>query len=402
MDTAQERFGFTGEDLHRYSRQILLEEVGMEGQQKLSRARILVVGAGGLGSPAAIYLVAAGIGTLGIVDGDRVTVSNLHRQILHGTSDVGHPKTHSARAHLLEMNPTVQVRAHETFLTSDNALELISDYDLVINGCDNFPTRYLLNDACVMLEKPLVDAAVLQWHGQAATFLPGNGCYRCLFPEPPPAGSVPSCAEAGIIGALVGHMGSLQATEAIKIILGTGRTLAGRMFIYDALNVEYSTFDWSRNPDCPVCGDDPSITGLIDYEQFCGVPLPSGEDGDLPASFLAERSTWEMSPREVREQLANDSWQLIDVREEVERRAMCIPNSHFLPLGDLEDMVRKGNDLPVSCDGPVILYCQLGFRSARAAYLLRQVGCEAFSMEHGILGWLNEGGSVKRGQEGGT
>ena len=402
MDTAQDGFGFTGDELHRYSRQILLEEVGMEGQQKLSRARILVVGAGGLGSPAAIYLVAAGIGTLGIVDGDRVAVSNLHRQILHGTSDVGQPKTHSARSHLLEMNPTVQISTHETFLTSDNALELISDYDLVVNGCDNFPTRYLLNDACVMLEKPLVDAAVLQWHGQAATFLPGNGCYRCLFPVPPPAGSVPSCAEAGIIGALVGHLGSLQATEAIKIILQTGRTLVGRMLIYDALNVEYSTFEWNRNPDCPVCGDDPCITALIDYERFCGVPLPSGEDEDLPASFLAERTRWEMTPGEVREQRANATWQLIDVREEVERRAMYIPNSRSLPLGDLEDMVREKADLPVSCDDPVILYCQLGIRSARAAYLLRQAGCEAFSMEHGILGWLNEGGSVKRGHEDGT
>ncbi len=403
MDTREDGFGFTQEDLHRYSRQILLDEVGMEGQRKLSRARVLVVGAGGLGSPAAIYLAAAGVGTVGIVYGDRVDVSNLHRQILHDSSDLGRPKALSARDRLGGINPDVQVRVHETFLTGDNALELISGYDLVVNGCDNFPTRYLLNDACVMLERPLVDAAVLQWHGQAATFLPGGGCYRCLFPEPPPPGSVPSCAQGGIIGALVGHLGTLQATEAIKIILGAGRTLGGRMLIFDALNIQYSTFDWSRNPHCPVCGDDPAITELIDYETFCGVPLPSGEAEELPASFLAGRSCWEMAPGEARDRLETAGWQLLDVREEVERRAVRIPEDRSLPLGDLEDMVKKGADLPVSGEAPVILYCQLGIRSARAAYLLRGAGFEeAFSLGGGILGWLNEGGPVQRGQKGGT
>lgn len=402
MHTQEEGFDFTGEQLHRYSRQILLDEVALEGQRKISRARVLVVGAGGLGSPAAIYLAAAGIGTLGIIDGDRVDLSNLHRQILHNTSDIGRPKTDSARDRLQEMNPDVEVSVHATFLTADNALELLSPYDLVVNGCDNFPTRYLLNDACVMLGKPLVDAAVLQWHGQALTFLPGGGCYRCLFPEPPPPGSVPSCAQAGIIGALVGHLGTLEATEAIKIILGTGQTLRGRMLIYDALNVEYSTFEWSRNPECPVCGDEPAITELIDYEQFCGVPMPS-VDSELPQSFLRERDCWEIGASEAQDHLQRQKWQILDVRDEVERRAMHIPGSRSLPLEDLEDMVSDGIDLPIDPKAPVILYCQLGIRSARAAYLLRRAGHErAFSLQDGILGWLNEGHPVQRDQKGGV
>src|SRR2546425_1214803 len=253
----------TKEQMERYSRQTILEEVGLQGQRKLLDSKVLVVGAGGLGSPVAIYLAAAGVGTLGIVDGDRVDLSNLHRQIMHFTHDIGRPKTQSARRTLEDLNPDVTVIPHQTVLTSENAFEIISDYDVVINGSDNFPTRYLVNDACVMLHKPLVDASILKWEGQATVFSPGHGCYRCLFPTPPPPGTVPSCAEGGIIGALAGYMGTLQAIEAIKILLDKGETLANRLLIYDALIGEVRTVRWNRNPDCPVCGDQPTITALI-------------------------------------------------------------------------------------------------------------------------------------------
>ncbi|HXF83499.1 MAG TPA: molybdopterin-synthase adenylyltransferase MoeB, partial [bacterium] len=258
------------EQMERYSRQIILEELGVAGQRRLLESKVLIVGAGGLGSPAALYLAAAGVGTLGIVDGDRVDLTNLQRQVLHYTHDVGRPKTQSARRTLEDINPDITVRTYQTVLASDNALDIIRDYDVVVNGSDNFPTRYLVNDATVFLGKPLIDASILKWEGQATTFLPGRGCYRCLFPTPPPPGAVPSCAEGGIIGAVAGFMGTLQALEAIKVLLGRGDTLANRLLIFDALSGEIRTLRWNRNPSCPVCGEQPTITALIDYEAFCG------------------------------------------------------------------------------------------------------------------------------------
>ncbi|MBX6378405.1 MAG: molybdopterin-synthase adenylyltransferase MoeB, partial [Clostridia bacterium] len=265
----------TDDQLERYGRQLILDEVGVEGQKRLLEARVAVVGAGGLGSPVALYLAAAGVGTIGLIDGDCVDASNLHRQILHGYADVGRPKTLSGRERLEGQNPDVTVVEHREPLTAANALSVLAGYDLVVNGSDNFPTRYLVNDACVLLGKPLVDASILKWEGQATVFLPGQGCYRCLYPSPPPPGTVPSCAEGGIMGALAGHMGTLQALEALKVLLGAGEPLVSRLVLFDALRGRYRVLRFRRNPACPVCGDHPTITQLIDYEAFCGVPLPT-------------------------------------------------------------------------------------------------------------------------------
>lgn len=260
------------EQIRRYSRHIILPEVGGKGQRKLLESSVLMIGAGGLGSPAALYLAAAGVGRIGIVDFDTVDLSNLQRQILHGTEDVSRPKVESAEKRLTALNPDVRVEPHRIALSSENALDLIGRYDLVVNGCDNFPTRYLLNDACVFLRKPWVDGSILRFEGQVTSFIPGSGCYRCLFPEPPPPGLVPSCQEAGVLGVLCGVIGSLEALEAIKLLLGIGRSLAGRLIFFDALNGEFRRLKVRKNSACPVCGDSPTITRLIDYHEFCGVP----------------------------------------------------------------------------------------------------------------------------------
>lgn len=267
-----EEFVFTEEQILRYSRHILLPEIGGEGQLKLLESRALVIGAGGLGSPVALYLAAAGVGTVGIVDFDRVDTSNLQRQILHRTGDIGRLKVDSARDTLTALNPDVKVVGHTSPLSSENALAIIKDYDVVVNGCDNFPTRYLVNDACVFLGKPLVDGSILRFEGQSTVFKPGQGCYRCLFPTPPPPGSVPSCAEAGVLGAITGIVGSIQAIETIKVLLDIGDSLSGTLLFFDALGMEFRRLKLRRNPECPVCGDNPSITELIDYHEFCGVP----------------------------------------------------------------------------------------------------------------------------------
>lgn len=265
----------TPEQVKRYSRHIIMPQVGSAGQRKLRQARVLIVGAGGLGSPAAIYLALAGVGTLGLVDFDVVELSNLQRQILHHTADVGRPKVLSAAESIRAYNPDVQVEIHETRLTSENALDIISQYDLVVNGADNFPTRYLMNDACYFLKKPLVDGSILLFDGTATVFLPGKGCYRCLFRNPPPPGAVPNCAEAGVLGAMTGIVGSIQATEAIKLILGIGQPLVSRLLLIDALNMEFRIIRLRRDPNCPLCGDNPTVTRLIDYEAFCGLRPPS-------------------------------------------------------------------------------------------------------------------------------
>ena len=262
----------TPEQVNRYSRHIIMPQVGSAGQRKLMESRVLLVGAGGLGSPSAVYLALAGVGTLGIVDFDVVDLSNLQRQILHQNNDVGRPKVLSAREAIHAYNPDVDVRTHETALTSENAFEIISQYDVVVNGADNFPARYLVSDACYLLNKPLVDGSILLFDGQATVYLPGKGCYRCLFPAPPPPGAVPTCAEAGVLGALTGVVGSIQATETLKLLLGIGDSLSGRLLLIDALPMEFRTVNIRRNPACPLCGDNPTITELVDYEVFCGLP----------------------------------------------------------------------------------------------------------------------------------
>ncbi|GIW10588.1 MAG: hypothetical protein KatS3mg061_1645 [Dehalococcoidia bacterium] len=263
------------EQVQRYSRHLILPEIGGAGQKKLLRARVLLVGAGGLGSPAALYLAAAGVGTLGLIDFDLVDMSNLQRQILHRTSTVGRPKVESGKQTLTDLNPDVTVITHQVPLNAENALEIIPQYDIVVNGCDNFPTRYLVNDACYLLKKPLVDGSIFRFEGQATVYLPGKGCYRCVFPAPPPAGAVPSCAEAGVLGVLPGIIGVIQAIETIKLILGLGEPLVNRLLLFDALEMSFRQVRLRRNPNCPLCGDHPTIHQLIDYEDFCGVAIPS-------------------------------------------------------------------------------------------------------------------------------
>ena len=260
----------TPQQVQRYSRHIIMSHVGSAGQRKLLNSKALIIGAGGLGSPSAIYLSLAGVGTIGVVDFDSVEISNLQRQILHHHDDVGRPKVASAQETINRYNPDTNVILHETRLTSENAMEIIAPYDVVINGADNFPSRYLVNDACYLLGKPLVDGSILIFDGQATVFVPGQGCYRCLFPSPPPPGMVPNCAEAGVLGALTGLIGSIQATETLKLLLGIGETLVSRLLLVDALTMEFRTVKLRRNPNCPLCGDNPTVTSLIDYEMFCG------------------------------------------------------------------------------------------------------------------------------------
>ena len=374
------------EQMERYSRQILLEEIGLAGQRRLLESRALVVGAGGLGSPSSLYLAAAGVGTIGIVDGDRVELNNLHRQIVHTTRDVGIPKTQSAGRTLLDLNPDVSVIPFQTTLTSENALEMIKDFDVIVNGSDNFPTRYLVNDACVFLKKPLVDASILKWEGQATTFLPGQGCYRCLFPTPPPPGVVPSCAEGGILGALAGFMGTLQATEAVKVLLGRGRTLVNRLFIFDALENDYRIVRWARNPNCPVCGDAPTIRELIDYDAFCGLPgrhaVAATDGGVVP----------EIDPEEAY-RLVQDGAQLIDVREPWEWAQARIPGAVLIPKGDVPQRLTE-----IDPNRPVLVHCAVGPRSADVVKLLRGAGYgKAFNVRGGIIEWMNQQLPVETG-----
>lgn len=382
----------------RYSRQILLEQVGVEGQKKLLDAKVLMVGAGGLGSPSSIYLAAAGVGTIGIIDADKVDLSNLHRQVLHFDHDQGRPKVQSAKRHLEDLNPDVRVVAHQALLTSENALEIVGQYDLVVNGCDNFPTRYLINDACVFLGKPLIDASILKFEGQATVFLPGQGCYRCLYPSPPPPGLVPSCAEAGIIGALAGHMGTLQAIEAVKVILGAGQSLNGRLILYDGLVGSYRTLRWRRDPECPVCGDNPIITELIDYHQFCGLPSPqpaAAAAGHGPAATAAVKteSRTELSAGEVADLLKASDVQLVDVREPGEYSIARIPNSVLVPLGALPERLGE-----LDRGRETVVICHVGQRSAMGATVLREAGFDrVYNLRGGLMAWVNQRLPVERG-----
>jgi len=386
------------EQLSRYSRQLILGEVGVEGQRKLLDAKVLIIGAGGLGSPSSIYLAAAGVGTIGIIDADRVDMSNLHRQVLHFDRDVNRPKTESAKEHLEALNPDVRVVEHRTFLDSSNAFEIISQYDIVINGCDNFPTRYLVNDACVLLGKPLVDASILRFEGQATVFMPGQGCYRCLFPEPPPPGMVPNCAEAGIIGALAGHMGTLQVVEAVKIILGVGKPLTGKMVLYDALNGEYRSVRWRKDPNCPICSDNPIITELIDYQEFCGLPPRDAvqeEEDELagPPKEVVAAKGWAKEVSEVKDLLGSDDVQWLDVREPQEYKMFRIPDSTLIPMSQT---ISRIDELDPSKE--TIVICLSGERSASVTLDLRKRGFDrAFNLSGGMVAWVNEKLPVARG-----
>ena len=376
-DRSHDASALTAEELQRYARHLALPQVGREGQQRLKAARVLLVGVGGLGSPAALYLAAAGFGTLGLVDHDVVEHSNLQRQIIHATSDVGRPKLASAAARLADINPAVRIELHETRLTSANALDLLADYDVIVDGSDNFATRYLVNDACVLLGKPDVYGSIYRFEGQAAVFWAARGpCYRCLYRDPPPPELVPSCAEGGVLGVLPGIVGSIQAAEAIKLMLGAGEPLIGRLLLFDALRMSFRALTLDKDPACPVCGPSPTITELIDYEAFCGV-TPRVEE---------EPVQLEISPQETREQLDRKQIVLVDVRERWEWDIGHIAGSRLIPLGTLPAQV---DALPK--DAEVVLYCQHGARSRQAALFLQDAGfAKARSMKGGIAAWSRE------------
>ena len=375
----------SNEEVLRYSRHLILPDVGVTGQRRLKQARVLLVGAGGLGSPAALYLAAAGVGQLGLVDFDRVDVTNLQRQVLHGTSDVGRRKTDSARDRLHDINPHVQLEAYDESLTSANALEIFADYDLVVDGTDNFATRYLVNDACVLLGKPNVYGSIFRFEGQASVFATADGpCYRCLFREPPPPGLVPSCAEGGVLGVLPGLVGTIQATEAIKLILGIGEPLVGRLLLVGALNTRFRTVKLRRDPACPACGTR-EIRELIDYEEFCGAGR--GEPAAAHDDHPADGAPGELTPRQLAERLARgDALELLDVREPHEWEIARIPGARLVPLGTLD---RALPSLDRSRD--IVVHCKGGTRSARAAHQLHAAGfTRVWNLSGGILAWSDE------------
>jgi len=352
----------TNEEILRYSRHLIMPEVAMEGQLKLKQAKVLLVGAGGLGAPLGLYLSAAGIGKIGIVDYDVVDFTNLQRQVIHGTNDVGRKKLDSAADRMSDINPNIEIVKHEVALTSENALEIIKDYDMVIDGTDNFPTRYLVNDACVLLGKPNVYGSIFRFEGQATVFATDNGpCYRCLYPEPPPPGLVPSCAEGGVLGILPGTIGVIQATEAVKLILGVGEPLIGRLLLYDALAMRFRELKLRRDPECPVCGANPTIKELIDYHQFCGVPREENEEAV---------TNWDIDPAEVKEKLdRGDRFVLLDVREPHELQICELPRFKSIPLGELPHRIHE-----LDTADEIVTVCKVGMRSARALRFLQQSG----------------------------
>jgi sulfur-carrier protein adenylyltransferase/sulfurtransferase len=373
----------SNDEVQRYSRHLIIPEVGVEGQKRLKNARVVCIGAGGLGSPASLYLAAAGVGTLGLVDFDVVDFSNLQRQILFSTTDVGRPKVQAAAARLTALNPEVRVVTHETPLSSANALDILHGYDVVVDGADNFPTRYLVNDACVLLGIPNAYGSIFRFDGQASVFATKGGpCYRCLYPEPPPPGLVPSCAEGGVLGVLPGMIGTIQATEAIKLILGIGNTLAGRLLLLDALSMEFRTMKLRRDPACPVCGDHPTVKTLIDYQQFCGIPAAATAAASTPAvPEIAVDALKSAIDRHER------LW-ILDVREPREFEICRIPGSTLIPLGDLP---KRLSEIPRGAGAPdIVVHCKMGGRSAKAVALLRDQGItNARNLTGGILAWID-------------
>jgi len=371
----------TNDDVRRYSRHLIMPEVGVEGQRKLKAAKVLCIGAGGLGSPVAMYLAAAGVGTIGLVDFDVVDFSNLQRQILHGTPDVGRSKLASAKDRLTALNPEIEIRTHEVALSSQNALQLFAPYDIVVDGTDNFPTRYLVNDACVLLGKPNAYGSIFRFEGQASVFATKDGpCYRCLYPEPPPPGLVPSCAEGGVLGVLPGMIGMVQATETVKLIMGIGEPLIGRFLIYDALRMRFRELKLRKDPDCPVCGTHPTVTTLIDYEQFCGV-VPAA-----PGPVTVNNAT-EITASELKQRLdRGDSLKIVDVREPNEYQINRIPGSTLIPLGDVPKRYSE-----LDSEDEIVVHCKMGGRSAKAADFLRSVGFKkVLNLKGGILDWIDK------------
>jgi adenylyltransferase/sulfurtransferase len=371
----------TTDDLSRYSRHLILPEVGMEGQRRLKAARVLCVGTGGLGSPLAFYLTAAGIGTLGLVDFDVVDASNLQRQIIHSTKDIGRKKLDSAEEKLKALNPSINIVKHETMLSSANAMEILKDYDIVADGTDNFPTRYLVNDACVLLGKPNVYGSIFRFEGQASVFATEQGpCYRCLYPEPPPPGLVPSCAEGGVLGILPGLVGVIQATEVIKLILGKGESLAGRLLLVDALNMRFRELKLRKNPECPVCGQNPTVTALIDYQHFCGIVPETPEDKTLKNGIP------QITVKELKRRIdAGEDVQLIDVREPYEYQIAQI-GGKLIPQNDVPQRLAE-----IDRNREVVVHCRSGARSQKIAEFLKQAGYpRVVNLAGGILAWSEE------------
>ncbi len=373
----QETAELSKDEILRYSRHLIMPEVGTDGQLKLKAAKVLLVGTGGLGAPLGLYLAAAGVGRIGLVDFDVVDFTNLQRQVIHGTSDVGRKKLDSAADRMREINPFVKIDKHEVALSSENALDILRDYDIVVDGTDNFPTRYLVNDACVLLGKPNVYGSIFRFEGQATVFAyEGGPCYRCLYPEPPPPGLVPSCAEGGVLGILPGTIGLIQATETVKLILGIGEPLVGRLLLYDALAMRFRELKLRKNPECPVCGDHPTVTKLIDYQQFCGIPQARQEapvEGDI-------------DPTEVKAKIdRGDKFVLIDVREPHEYQICNIPFARLIPLGELPKRLNELNPAD-----EIVAHCKSGMRSAKAVDLLNRNGFHARNMKGGILAWSDK------------
>ncbi|MBI1371999.1 MAG: molybdopterin-synthase adenylyltransferase MoeB [Phycisphaera sp.] len=373
------------EEIERYARHLILPEVGMEGQRKLKASSILLIGAGGLGSPLAMYLAAAGVGRLGIVEFDMVDFSNLQRQIIHGTEDVGRPKAESAKRTINSINPNVEVEIYNEPLTSANAMGIVEKYDMVIDGTDNFPTRYLVNDVCILLGKPNVYGSIFRFDGQASVFgYQGGPCYRCLYPEPPDPGLVPSCAEGGVLGILPGIIGVIQATEGIKILLGTGTTLNGRLLLFDALAMKFREMKIRRDPACPICGDNPTIKELIDYKQFCGIP--DEPEGKSEAAKVEPQTPWDVMPREVKDLLdAKAPVFVLDVRQEHEYE-ICNIGGTLIPLDQLPKRVGE-----IDKDADIIVHCKMGGRSAKAVSFLRDQGYEKVrNMWGGMNAWSEQ------------
>jgi len=370
------------EQINRYSRHLLLPEVGVEGQEKICNARVLVIGTGGLGSPIGLYLAAAGVGTLGFIDFDVVDLSNLQRQIMHGESTVGKLKVDSAKGRIADLNASVNVVTYNERLTAENAMQIFKDYDVIIDGTDNFPTRYLSNDACVLLGKPLVYGSILRFEGQVSVFDAARGpCYRCLYPEPPPPGLVPNCAEGGVLGVLCATVGSLQATEALKLILGKGDTLIGRFMLFDALGMKFREMKLRKDKDCPICGDNPSISELVDYEQFCGI---------LPVEESAEDSALEIDAALVKEKLdGGNGFRLIDVREPSEYQICKIDGAVLIPLGLIQEKKIENLD-GIGKNDEIVVHCKAGVRSLKAAKALKAMGfTNVKSMRGGIEEWAD-------------
>jgi len=369
------------DEVKRYSRHLIIPEIGMTGQKRLKNARVLCVGAGGLGSPALLYLAAAGVGTLGVIDFDVVEESNLQRQIIHGQSDIGRPKAESAADSIREVNPYVNVVLHEVHLDSDNAMEIFAQYDLIVDGTDNFATRYLVNDTCVLLGKPYVWGSIYRFDGQASVFWAEHGpCYRCLYPEPPPPGMVPSCAEGGVLGVLCASIGSIQVNEAIKVITGVGEPLAGRLMIYDALEMSYRSVKVRKDPECPICGKNPTITELIDYDAFCGTVSQEAQDAATGSTITAT---------ELKAMLdADDGIFLVDVREPNEYEIVSIPGAVLIP----KDQFLTGAALErLPHDRKIVLHCKSGARSAEALAVVKNAGfADAVHVGGGVLAWVSQ------------